>query len=652
MTTPEAPLIAHVAVDVPLPHLDRVFDYAVKPDQEAQVGVGVRVRVRFAGKLRDGYVMALDHDTDVAKPAPLERVISPEPALTPQVAGLVRAVADHWGGTFSDVVRLAVPPRHATSEAAARPERPRPRTDAAPGVLAGFPGGERFLAALGAREGVRAAWSPVPVFAPAGDWAGGLLDAAVAALASGRTAILMVPDAAALTLLEARAAQVLGEGTFVTLTAELGPATRYRNFLAAARGDVSVVLGTRGAVFAPLRDLGLIAVWDEGNDAYAEPRAPYPHAREVAALRASREGSGLLLAGYGQTAEVSALLARGWLVPLALPAREARRLGPAVKAAVDTDRALERDLNARAARLPHDVFATIRAGLAQGPVLVQVPRAGYAPRLNCQACRAHVDCPHCGQALRGERAGGELRLTCPSCGPLEGAWRCHACGGAQLRAPQVGVTRTAEELGRAFPQVKVVQSWGGHRIDSVGPEPGLVLATPGAEPLPQAGYAAAVLLDAGVMLARPDLRAGEEALRRWLDAAALVRPGERGGTVLIVGESGERPVQALVRLDPAGAASRELAERAQTHFPPVARLVVLEGPRAALDDAEAAWRPVPGAEHFGPIPLEGDTWRLTVRCPPASGAQLVAGMKAQLAERSARKAPGALRLRVDPQVIG
>ena len=157
----------------------------------------------------------------------------------------------------------------------------------------------------------------------------------------------------------------------------------------------------------------------------------------------------------------------------------------------------------------------------------------------------------------GERAGGELRLTCPSCGPLEGAWRCHACGGAQLRAPQVGVTRTAEELGLAFPQVKVVQSWGGHRIDSVGPEPGLVLATPGAEPLPQAGYAAAVLLDAGVMLARPDLRAGEEALRRWLDAAALVRPGERGGTVLIVGESGERPVQALVRLD--SVAEREMA---------------------------------------------------------------------------------------------
>lgn len=652
MTTPDAPLIAHVAVDVPLPHLDRVFDYAVTPAQAAEVAPGVRVRVRFAGKLRDGYVMAVDHATDVAAPADLERVISPEVVLTPAVAGLVRAVADHWGGTFSDVVRLAVPPRHATSEKAARPTRPAPRTERAAPVLPGYPGGERFLAALAAGEGVRAAWNPVAVFAPPGDGAGGLLDAAAASLGGGRSVILMVPDATALAALEARATEQFGDGSFVTLTAELGPATRYRNFLAAARGDVRLVLGTRAAVYAPLPDLGLIAVWDEGNDAYAEPRAPYPHAREVAALRASREASGLLLAGYGRTAEVEALLARGWLVPLALPAQQARRIGPAVKVAVDSDRALERDPNARAARLPHEVFATIRAGLAQGPVLVQVPRAGYAPRLACQACRTPADCPRCGQPLRGERAAGDLRLTCPSCGPLPGPWRCAECGGTRLRAPQVGVTRTAEELGRAFPQTRVVQSWGGRRVDAVGAESALVLATPGAEPIPEAGYAAAVLLDAGVMLARPDLRAGEEALRRWLEAASLVRPGEAGGTVLVVGDAAERPVQALVRLDPAGAAARELTERVQTRFPPAARLVVLEGPRAALEDAEAAWRPVPGAEHFGPIPLDDESWRLTVRCPPAEGAGLVRGMRTLLAERSARKAPGAVRLRVDPQAVG
>lgn len=652
MTSPDVPLIAHVAVDVALPHLDRPFDYVVTPAQTATVAVGVRVRVRFAGKLRDGYVLALDHSTDVAAPAPLERVLSPEVVMPPATAGLVRAVADHWGGTFSDVVRLAIPPRHATSEAASRPRRPDPDTSQPAQVLPGYPGAERFLAALGAGEGVRAAWTPVPVFAPPGDWAAGLLDAAAATLSAGRGAILMVPDAAAMAVLTAQASARFGEGSFVTLTADLGPAARYRNYLAVSRGDVRCVLGTRGAVFAPVADLGLIAVWDEGNDAYAEPRAPYPHVREVAALRASREGSGLLLAGYGRTAEVAALAARGWLVPVDLPARDIRRLGPAVRAATDTDRALERDPHARGARLPHDVFTVLRAGLASGPVLVQVPRAGYAPRLRCQTCRAAADCPTCGLPLRGERGPEGLTLTCASCGPLPGPWRCPHCGDTRLRAPQVGVARTAEELGRAFPQTAVVQSWSGHRVETVGAAPALILATPGAEPRPEAGYAAAVLLDAGVLLARPDLRAGEEALRRWLEASALVRAAELDGTVLIVGEPTERAVQALVRLDAAGAAARELSEREQAHFPPAARLVLLEGPRAALEDAEAAWRPVAGAEHFGPILLEDDVWRLTLRCPPERGAELVGGMKALVSERSARKAPGAVRLRVDPQSVG
>ncbi|MBB1495977.1 primosomal protein N' [Propioniciclava sp. MC1595] len=641
--------VARVAVDVPLPHLDRVFDYAITDEQADAVQPGVRVRVRFAGKLRDAWVLEVADTTDLDKLAPLERVVSPEVVLSDAVAGLVREVADHWGGTFSDVARLAVPPRHAASEAAARPDRPEPAASEPSGVLAGHPGGERYLAGLAAGEPLRAAWNPVPVFGAPGDWAGGVLDAVGATLSAGRGAIVVVPDGDALDALVARCTAAFGKGSFTTLTAELGPATRYRNFLAVARGDVRLVLGTRAAVYAPVHDLGLVAVWDEGNDLLAEPRAPYPHAREVAALRAGLEHSALLLAGYGRTAEVQALVEKGWLVALAHEPREVRRLGPAVHAASHSDRAEDRDPAARAARLPHDVFTTIRAGLASGPVLLQVPRAGYAPSMACQECRELARCPRCSHPLRGERGGV---LVCRSCGVLPGPWACPTCGGGRLRAPTVGVRRTAEELGRAFPQVRVVQSWSGHLVDEVGEEPALVLATPGAEPRAEAGYAAAILMDTGLLLGRPDLRAAEEALRRWLHVCALVRPGSHQGTVMAVGEPDARAIQALIRLDAPGFAARELAERVATRFPPAARLVQFDGPRAALDEAEAAWRPVPGAEHFGPVPLEttgeGETWRLTVRCPPAHGDALVAGLKEVVADRLARKAPGALRLQVDP----
>lgn len=645
------PLVAHVAVDVGLPHLDRPFDYRVPDQYRGAARAGVRVRVRFAGKLRDGFITGL---SDRVEPGvtllPLERVISDEVVLTPEIEALCRAVADHYAGTFSDVVRLAVPPRHAAAEAAAHPDFPAPGSPE-PSSLPSYPGGQAFLDAVGQGRPLRGAWTPVPVSAPVGDWRAGLLDAAGAALASGRGALLLVPDAEALAALAEAAEASFGVGSFVTLSAELGPAARYRAFLAAARGDVRLVLGTRNAVYAPVASLGLIAVWDEGNDAYAEPRAPYPHAREVAALRASHQRCALLLAGYGRSAETQALAERGWLGPIALPPAEARRRAPSVKIASDTDWSIERDPAARSARLPHDAFATIRAGLASGPVLVQVPRAGYVAVAACQGCRTPASCPTCGGVLRGEKGPGGLVLTCASCGPLRRPWRCLVCGDTRLRAPRVGVKRTAEEIGRAFPGTAVLESWSGHLLDEVSDAPALVLATPGAEPGAVGGYAAAVLLDTWLLLGRPDLRAGEEALRRWLSVVALVRPAADGGRVLAVGETDARALQALVRLDPVGFARRELDDRAAAGFPPAAKLALVEGARPAVDAYAAAGRAVAGVQAFGPVDVDADLARLTLRAPLASGVELAAALKAESAARSQRKDAGGVRVRIDPQVI-
>ena len=114
--------VARVAVDVPLAHLDRPFDYAVPEHLDDAAGVGVRVRVRFAGRLVDGFVLervaASEHPGRLAW---LEKVVSAEQALPPEIAALCRAVADRYGGVLADVLRLALPPRHARVEA----ERPR-----------------------------------------------------------------------------------------------------------------------------------------------------------------------------------------------------------------------------------------------------------------------------------------------------------------------------------------------------------------------------------------------------------------------------------------------------------------------------------------------------------------------------------------------
>ena len=112
-----------MAVDIPLSHLDRPFDYAVTAEQDADAIPGARVRVRFAGRLRDGFILERVASGDHEGPlAPLSKIVSSEPVLTAEIAKLIRRVADHYAGTFADVMRLAVPPRHAATELAEQEE--------------------------------------------------------------------------------------------------------------------------------------------------------------------------------------------------------------------------------------------------------------------------------------------------------------------------------------------------------------------------------------------------------------------------------------------------------------------------------------------------------------------------------------------------
>ncbi len=171
-------------------------------------------------------------------------------------------------------------------------------------------------------------------------------------------------------------------------------------------------------------------------------------------------------------------------------------------------------------------------------VLVQVPRAGYLLTMVCQQCREAARCASCHGQLRRTRQ--DAPLACATCGALATTWTCPTCGGTRLRAPRVGATRTAEELGRAFPLARVIASTGDRVVAQVDAEPALVIATPGGEPRAVGGYAAAVLLDGDQLLQRGDLRAGEEAFRRWLNATALIRPGGEGGSVLVVAGAAAR----------------------------------------------------------------------------------------------------------------
>ncbi|TDE12279.1 primosomal protein N' [Jiangella asiatica] len=639
--------IARVLVDVGLPHLDRPFDYLVPASMSDDAVAGARVSVRFAGTDHDGFIVARAHESDhQGRLARLRRVVSPEPVLAPEIAQLARSVADRYAGTVADVLRLAVPPRHATAEKAAPTDAsdtspPRPE----PGGWAAHQDGVALLDALAAGSAPRAVWNPGPV----ADWPDLIARLVAATLSGGRGALVVVPDGRDLARVSSALEAVLGEGRHVALEADAGPSVRYKRWLAVRRGAVRAVVGTRSAAFAPVHDLGLVCLWDDGDDLHAEPRAPYPHAREVLLLRAHQAGAAAVVGGFARTAEAELLLSTGWARPVTPDRGSVRSTSPRVRSSGD-DHEQARDEAARSARLPSLAWRTARTGLRTGPVLVQVPRSGYLPGVACARCRTAARCAACSGPLVVGQPGQPPR--CGWCATAYPSWRCPECGHGYLRATSVGVGRTAEELGRAFPGVPVLMSRGDTVRDTVGAEPALVVATPGAEPVADDGYTAALLLDGTGLLNRPSLRAAEEALRRWLGAAALVRSGPDGGEIVVVADTSAPAVQALVRWDPAGFAARELAERGALRLPPAARVAELTGAPADVDDLLTLTDLPTDAEVIGPAPLDDDKSRAMVRAPRSAGTALAAALRAAAGVRSARRSGGPVRIRVDPVDFG
>ncbi len=652
--------VARVAVDMPLPHLDRLFDYQVPESMARSAVPGCRVRVRFAGRLTDGYLVertaVSEHE---GKLAFLQRVVSSEPVLTPEIAALARTVADRYGGTLADVLRLAIPPRHAAVEAAAveaavdaasgpdGAEADKRAADSGTGRWERYAAGPAFLAAIADGRGPHAVWGALP----GRYWPDEIAQAVATAHGAGRGALAVVPDAADLELVDEALAAVLPPGAYVTLSAQLGQAERYRRWLAVLRGQVTVVAGTRSAMFAPVARLGLAVIWDDGDDLHAEPRAPYPHARDVLLLRAHQSGAGMLIGGFARTAEAEQLIATGWARPVSASREQVRKLAPLIRTAGD-DAELERDEAARTARIPGLALRTARAALRTGPVLFQVPRRGYLAAVACRRCGTRIRCAACAGPVA--LAGPGQPLSCGWCGQSVEV-TCATCGNAGLRALVTGARRTAEELGRAFPGFPVRTSSGAEVLRAASDEPALVIATPGAEPRVLAGYAAAVLLDGWALLGRPSLRAAEEALRRWLNAAALVRSGPAGGKVVVLADPAVLAVQALVRWDPAAHARRELAERAELGFPPAVRMAALTGPADAVAELTGNACLPAGAEVLGPVPVPAggpepgpDAVRFLVRVPAPAGTRLAVALRSGLAERSAKKESGSVRLELDP----
>ena len=645
--------VARVAVDVPLAHLDRPFDYLVpgsrwrRPPQP-----GVRVRVRFAGRLVDGFVLERAAGSEHAgRLAFLEKVVSPEPVLAPEVLALARAVADRYAGTLADVLRLAVPPRHARVEAAAagqpaQPARRARRNGRPPRAGPRYPARHRAARCRARRrDGPR----PSGRRCPGPTWPDGSPMAA-AALAGGRGALVVRPRPPRPRPGRRRADAPCSAPAS---TSRSPPSSARPSATGAGCGSAEArsarSCGTRAAMFAPVRDLGLVAVWDDGDDLHAEPRAPYPHVRERARPAGHRRGR-CARSSAGWPAPPRRRLRPVRLGPLG---RGAARRGPphrAGGAVAGRRRRPGRDAGAAAARLPSLAWRTareaLRSGSGAGPGAARAatcPAWPAAPAAHRPAARS--------AAARSATTGSDGVPACRWCGAPGGRLGLPVLRrAARLRATVVGARRTAEELGRAFPRVPVRTS-GARRgaRDRRGRSRHWWSPRPGPSRSPRAGTPRRCCSTAGPCSAGPTCGpprrrcAGGRRPPRWSGRPAESGRVVRGRRGLGTGRAGPGP------LGP-GRLRRPRAGRAGA---------------APASPRRRGWRPSPAPPRrwptSSPLPTCRSRPRCSARSPPGptrsgswcarrggAGAATVAALKAAAGVRSARKEAGSVRVQVDP----
>ncbi len=578
--------------------LARPFTYDV-PDDASR---GAVVAVRLGGRRLRGVVV----ETGVDAPPGVE-VAAAGPVVDRLPAPLVELalwLADYYGSTPARALALVAPRmaarRGARKEPAARESLPG---EAEPEELTAAQKAavERIVMALDAGGG-----SHVLLHGPTGSGKTEVyLQACAAALGRGRTAIVLVPEIALTPQALGRFRARFGDQVAV-LHSALTDAERRDERQRIAAGEARVVVGARSAVFAPVRELGLIVVDEEHDSSYKQESDPRYDARTVAAKRASLEGA---VSVYGTATPRPESWAR--LDRVELPSRIGAPL-PSVRL-VDLRREAGYPLSA-------PLLAELAAVEERGArAILLLNRRGVSGAVHCRACGLSRRCASCDVALTLHSDG---RLHCHHCGYSEELPEsCPNCGSVELARIGAGTQRLEAELARRLPGLERIRL----DADTASSAPGALrealerfascraAVLIGTQMVAKGhhfpGVAVAAVVDADTGLAFPDFRAEERTFQLVTQLAGRSGRDAPGVVLVQTFQPDATPFAFATRHDVAGFLAQELARREELDYPPFSNLVTLvvsgpgpEEPRRALAELRAALE-LPGVQLLGPAPL-------------------------------------------------
>jgi primosomal protein N' (replication factor Y) len=582
-----------VALDVPLAKL---FDYA--PGEGVRVVRGDRVAVRFGNRAQIGVVVDQDASSDIAaeRLKTISAVRDDAPPLPADWLELMRFLAGYYQRPLGETMIAALPPR-------LRSVKPLPRK-----ALEDFaPSSARFVtphaltaAQTGAVQRISASLGRFAALLLHGVTGSGKTEVYLHAIAevvgAGGQALVLVPEISLTPQLEARFRDAFPEAHIVLMHSALEDIARTRAWLAAARGEAAIILGTRLALLAPLPRLRLIVVDEEHDTSFKQQEGLRYSARDAAVYRARLAGCPVVLGTATPSLETWHNFASGRYERIALP----ERASPGAR--LPEVRTVDLRRYAMDQGLTREVLDSIQRRLARGEQsLVFINRRGYAPVLACEACGWCAGCQRCSAHLVLHAA--DRRLRCHHCGAEEAIpSACPTCGNVDLKPMGRGTQRVEETLGARFPGARIAridrdsarrrgelartleEIRGGGADILVGTQ----LLAKGHD-FPALTFVA--VLNADHALLSTDYRAAERLFAVLVQVAGRAGRREQPGEVLVQTRYPAHPLfTALAAHDFAGFAEAQLAERRRAGFPPFVYEAALRAEAKELATAMAFLR--------------------------------------------------------------
>lgn len=562
------------------------FHYLFDPAQFPDMQVGSVVQVDFGRRTMHAFVLGFPESTEVdrAKLKPVSQVLLPEPLFDATMLQFFRWVADYYSHPLGEVIGAAVPKQFVT----ASEKRKRSARESKPLSFEAFAkpqAPELTLDQARALDEIRAAQKPVLLHGVTGSGKTEVyIRALETVLAAGRGGMILVPEIALTPQLLGRFASRFPDQVAV-LHSDLSAKERLAQWEKLRLGMARVVIGARSAVFAPVKDLGLIIVDEEHETSFKQEDSLRYHARDVAVVRAHMTGAKIILGSATPSLESYANAMNGRYQLVRLPKRVQERPMPHVTV-VDM-RNKEDWQTESSAWLSRQLVAKMRETLAQGQqCLLYLNRLGYAHFLYCTDCGHTWRCRQCDVALTYYKH--PPKLECHYCGSSHSVpHTCEACSGTGLDTLGVGTEQVEKELQALLPDARIARmdrSVIKTRSDLEGilnsvanREVDVVIGTQMlAKGHDFPGIALVGILMADATLNMPDFRANERTFQIITQVSGRAGRGDRPGQVIVQTLNPESPVLLqAIQGDAEAFYKAEMSSREQVGFPPVKRLAML-----------------------------------------------------------------------------